>query len=82
MLRGYSSFGILLFSGHTLFLVYTGIGWWTNRFVRYSALLICLQVMYWKFVIWGDWHSFLFGIFFALFALSLRRQLEGKANKY
>ncbi len=82
MLRGYSSFGILLFSGHTLFLVYTGIGWWTNRFVRYSALLICLQVMYWKFVIWGDWHSFLFGIFFALFALSLRRQLEGKAKKY
>ena len=34
MLRGYSSFGILLFSGHTLFLVYTGTGWWTNRFVR------------------------------------------------
>ncbi len=82
MLRGYSSFGILLFSGHTLFLIYTGIGWWTNPIIRYSAILICLQVMYWKFVIWSDWHSFLFGVFFALLALSLRRRWGNRANEH
>lgn len=76
IVRGYSSFGILLYSGHTLFLVYTGVGWWFNRPIRYTALIICLQVIYWKWIIWDDHQSFFIGILFALPIVLLRKKFQ------
>ncbi|HRE58224.1 MAG TPA: hypothetical protein PLW09_10430 [Candidatus Kapabacteria bacterium] len=75
ILRGYDSFGVLLFSGHTLFLAYTCYGWWYNPWLRYSSLLILVQVVYWKYILWGDWHSFMFGLCLAFIAHILRQKL-------
>jgi hypothetical protein len=78
ILRGYSSFGVLLFSGHVLFLVYAGCGCWQNRFLRYGSLLILIQVAYWKFVLWNDWRSFTLGIVVGLIIHGLNRYLRNK----
>lgn len=74
--RGYSSFDVLLFSGHALFIVYAGLGWWYNRWLRYGSILILMQVAYWKFIIWNDSRSFIIGIAVAYLALTLRRHLH------
>lgn len=81
ILRGYSSFGILLYSGHTLFLVYTGVGWWFNPPIRYTALMLCLQVIYWKWIIWDDHQSFYMGLLFALPIVLLRKKFMRKFSR-
>ena len=66
-------------SGHTLFLTYALLSS-RSRVAQITAAVVMLQVIYLKYIVWGDWITSTIGIALALLAVLARLWLGAKSD--
>lgn len=66
-------------SGHTLFLTYALLST-RSRVAQITAGVVMLQVIYLKYIVWGDWITSTNGIVLGILAALVRMWLGAKAD--
>jgi len=66
-------------SGHTLFLTYALLSTRT-RVAQITAAVVMIQVIYLKYIVWGDWITSTIGIALGLLAARARLWLGAKPD--
>ena len=66
-------------SGHTLFLTYALLST-RSRVAQITSAVVMLQVIYLKYIVWGDWITSTIGIALGVLAVLARLRMGAKAD--